>query len=105
MPLFSSTLQRGDATRSPVLTSLVLVGTGWCNQRCIWGYVMRTNIELDGDLVQEGLKLSRARTKRELVQLALKEFVENRRRLSLLELEGKIEFAEGYNHKRMREGV
>jgi len=66
---------------------------------------MRTNIELDGDLVQEGLKLSRARTKRELVQLALKEFVENRRRLSLLELEGKIEFAEGYNHKRMREGV
>jgi Arc/MetJ family transcription regulator len=68
-------------------------------------YAMRTNIELDGDLVQEGLKLSRARTKRELVQLALKEFVENRRRLSLLELEGKIEFAEGYNHKRMREGV
>jgi Arc/MetJ family transcription regulator len=66
---------------------------------------VRTNIELDGDLVQEGLKLSRARTKRELVQLALKEFVENRRRLSLLELEGKIEFAEGYNHKRMREGV
>jgi Arc/MetJ family transcription regulator len=66
---------------------------------------MRTNIELDGDLVQEGLKLSRARTKRELVQLALKEFVENRRRLNLLELEGKIEFAEGYNHKRMREGV
>lgn len=66
---------------------------------------MRTNIELDGDLVQEGLKLSRARTKRELVQLALKEFVENRRRLSLLDLEGKIEFAEGYNHKRMREGV
>ena len=66
---------------------------------------MRTNIELDGDLIQEGLKLSRARTKRELVQLALKEFVENRRRLNLLELEGKIEFAEGYNHKRMREGV
>ena len=66
---------------------------------------MRTNIELDGDLVQEGLKLSRARTKRELVQLTLKEFVENRRRLNLLELEGKIEFAEGYNHKRMREGV
>jgi Arc/MetJ family transcription regulator len=66
---------------------------------------VRTNIELDGDLVQEGLKLSRARTKRELVQLALKEFVENRRRLSLLDLEGKIEFAEGYNHKRMREGV
>jgi Arc/MetJ family transcription regulator len=66
---------------------------------------MRTNIELDGDLIQEGLKLSRARTKRELVHLALKEFVENRRRLNLLELEGKIEFAEGYNHKRMREGV
>ena len=66
---------------------------------------MRTNIDLDEDLVREGLKVSSARTKRELVHLALQEFVETRRRLSLLELEGKIEFAEGYNHKRMREGV
>lgn len=65
---------------------------------------MRTNIILDDSLVEEAFKLSRAKTKKELIHRALKEFVENRRRLNLLELEGKIEFSEGYNHKLMREG-
>lgn len=65
---------------------------------------MRTNIILDDGLFEEAFKLSRAKTKKELIHRALKEFVENRRRLNLLELEGKIEFSEGYNHKLMREG-
>ena len=65
---------------------------------------MRTNIDIDDALVSEAFKYSRARTKKELIHQALKEFVENRRRLNLLELEGRIEFVEGYNHKSMREG-
>ena len=65
---------------------------------------MRTNIDIDDALVSEAFKYSRAKTKKELIHQALKEFVENRRRLSLLELEGRIEFVEGYNHKSMREG-
>ena len=64
---------------------------------------MRTNIVLDDNLVKEAFKLSKVKTKKELIHLALKEFVENKRRLSLLELEGKIEFAEGYSYKRLRE--
>ena len=63
---------------------------------------MRTNIVLDDELVEEGFRYSGVKTKRELIQLALREFVENRRRLNLLELEGKIEFAEGYDYKSMR---
>ncbi|MEE9402648.1 MAG: type II toxin-antitoxin system VapB family antitoxin [Desulfobacteria bacterium] len=65
---------------------------------------MRTNIDIDDALVSEAFKYSRAKTKKELIHQALKEFVENRRRLNLLELEGRIEFVEGYNHKSMREG-
>ncbi len=65
---------------------------------------MRTNIVLDDSLVQEAFKYSEAKSKRELINTALKEFVENRRRLNLLDLEGKIEFAEGYDYKRMRAG-
>ena len=65
---------------------------------------MRTNIVLDDNLVKEAIKLSGAKTKKELIHLALKEFVENKRRLNLLDLEGKIEFVEGYNYKQMREG-
>ena len=65
---------------------------------------MRTNIDIDDALISEAFKYSGARTKKELIHQALKEFVENRRRLNLMELEGKIEFAEGYNYKSMREG-
>jgi len=65
---------------------------------------MRTNILLDDKLVEEGFRYSGAKTKKDLIQQALKEFVENRRRLDLMELEGKIEFAEGYDYKSMREG-
>jgi len=64
---------------------------------------MRTNIVLDDNLVKEAIKLSRVKTKKELIHLALKEFVENKRRRNLLDLEGKIEFAEGYDYKQMRE--
>ena len=70
-----------------------------CMKRCM----MRTNIVLDDNLVKEAIKLSGAKTKKELIHLALKEFVENKRRLNLLDLEGKIEFAEGYDYKQMRE--
>jgi Arc/MetJ family transcription regulator len=64
---------------------------------------MRTNIVLDDNLVKEAIKLSKVKTKKELIHLALKEFVENKRRRNLLDLEGKIEFAEGYDYKQMRE--
>jgi Arc/MetJ family transcription regulator len=64
---------------------------------------MRTNIVLDDNLVKEAIKLSRVKTKKELIHLALKEFVENKRRRNLLDLEGKIEFAEGYDYKQMRD--
>ena len=65
---------------------------------------MRTNIVLDDSLIKEALKLSRVKTKKELVNQALKEFVENRKRLNLMDLAGKIEFAKNYNYKALREG-
>ncbi len=64
---------------------------------------MRTNIVLDDHLMKEALKLSGIKTKKELIHLALKEFVDNQRRLNLLDLEGKIEFAKGYDYKLLRE--
>ena len=58
---------------------------------------MRTNIVLDDNLVAEAFKYSSAKTKKELVYLALKEFVDRKRRLNLLDLAGKIEFDENYD--------
>jgi Arc/MetJ family transcription regulator len=65
---------------------------------------MRTNIDLDNGLVAEAFQYTGAKTKKELIHLALKELVENRKRLNLLDLAGKIKFAEGYDHKALREG-
>ena len=65
---------------------------------------MRTNIVLDDSLVKEALKLSRVKTKKEVVNQALKEFVENSKRLNLMDLFGKIEFAKNYNYKALRVG-
>jgi len=48
----------------------------------------RTNVVLDDELVREGLRLCDARSIRELVDRSLREFVERRRRLALLELRG-----------------
>ena len=65
---------------------------------------MRTNIDIDDALLKQAFKFSQAKTKKELIHQALKEFVENRRRLNLSELEGKIQFIDEYDYKSMREG-
>lgn len=63
---------------------------------------MRTNIVLDDSLVDEAFKLSGISTKRELVMQALKEFVDNRKRLDLRELKGTGGFLENYDYKTLR---
>ena len=65
---------------------------------------MRTNIVLDESLVKEAMRLSCTKTKKELVHQALKEFVENRKRLNLMDLAGKIKFSSNYNYKARRIG-
>jgi len=63
---------------------------------------MRTNIVLDDDLVREGLKLTKLKTKKELINYALKELIARKKRKKLLNLEGKVEWIGDLN--KMREG-
>ena len=65
---------------------------------------MRTNIVIDDDLIEEAFRYAGVKTKKQLVHLALKEFVATRRRLNLLDLEGKIRFRTDYDYKALREG-
>ena len=65
---------------------------------------MRTNIVLDDVLMEEAFKRSQARTKKDLIHEALSEYVENRRRMDLHQLRGKISFQDDYDYKRLREG-
>jgi Arc/MetJ family transcription regulator len=69
-----------------------------------WRIKMRTNIVLDDELVEEAFKFSQTvSTKRELIETALKEYVNNRKRKNLKELKGKIKFSVDYDYKKMRE--
>jgi len=63
---------------------------------------MRTNIVIDDQLMEEALKLSKYKTKKELVHKALQEFIQNRKRRDLRELKGKVNFDEKYNYKELR---
>jgi len=64
---------------------------------------VRTNIVLDDELVREASRLTGIRTKRSLVDEALRLLVRTKKRRSILGLKGKIRFAEGYDHKALRE--
>jgi Arc/MetJ family transcription regulator len=64
---------------------------------------MRTNVVLDDDLVEEAFKFSQTiSTKRELIAIALEEYVNNRKRKNLKDLKGKIKFSADYDYKKMR---
>lgn len=56
---------------------------------CIVG-CMRTNIVLDDELVAEAQRVTGATTKREVVELALRELVDRQKRLGILALRGQV---------------
>lgn len=64
---------------------------------------MRTNIDIDDDLLEQAFAVSRVRTKKELIHEALKEFIKLKKQKDLTELAGFIEFQKGYDHKKLRE--
>jgi Arc/MetJ family transcription regulator len=63
---------------------------------------MRTNIVIDDALVQEAFAVSEARTKKDLIHEALREYIRLKKRKDLTELAGRISFYPGYDHKALR---
>jgi hypothetical protein len=66
---------------------------------------MRTNIVLDEKMVKKAMKLSKAKTKREVVNIALREFVQSHERTAnIMELFGSDCIDPAYDYKAAREG-
>ena len=63
---------------------------------------MRTNIDIDDALIDEVMRVANVKTKKEAVQLALREFLKAKRKKDLFDLAGKIEFEDRYDHKALR---
>ncbi len=62
----------------------------------------RTNVVLDEDLIQAGLKATGLKTRRELIEFALRELVRRENLKKLLELEGKIHWEGDLSEMRRR---
>jgi Arc/MetJ family transcription regulator len=65
---------------------------------------MRTNIVLDDELVKEAFRHAPVKTKRELIDLALREFVASRKRRDMRDLIGKVKLDAHYDYKKARIG-
>lgn len=63
---------------------------------------MRTNIVLDDRLVKEAMRLSNVRTKREVVDLALREYVARSKQRDILELLDEELIAPDYDVRAVR---
>jgi Arc/MetJ family transcription regulator len=63
---------------------------------------MPTNLNLDDALLEEAVKLSGKKTKRETVNAALAEFVARRKQRRILGLFGKLEWSQGFDYKKER---
>lgn len=51
---------------------------------------MRTNIDIDAEMLSEAQRLIGTRTKRETVDFALRELVARHRRIGVLDLRGRV---------------
>ena len=64
---------------------------------------MRTTLNVDDDVFQELMAITRAKTKTEAVRVALTEYVRLKRKEGLLALRGQLEIADDWRELRVRD--
>lgn len=63
---------------------------------------MATNLAINQELLNEALEVSGLKTKKDTVNLALKEFIDRRKQLEILKLFGKMDPDPDYDYKKGR---
>ena len=63
---------------------------------------MATNVEIDPDLIRQALLLGGKRTKREVIEEALQEYVSHREQQQIVSLFGTIDYDDDYDYKKQR---
>ncbi|MFQ5752590.1 MAG: type II toxin-antitoxin system VapB family antitoxin [bacterium] len=61
---------------------------------------MRTNIVIDDRLVKEGLMITGFKTKKQLVNYAIQELINRKKRKTILDLEGRLHWEDDLNKMR-----
>ena len=63
---------------------------------------MATNLAIDDKLLILAQGIAGIKTKKDTVNLALKEFIQRRKQEEIIDIFGKIDFEEDYDYKQMR---
>mgnify|MGYP001245963978 CR=1 FL=1 len=63
---------------------------------------MASNLELDNELVSKAVKIGKHKSKKEAVNTALKEYIQYKEQLKVIDLFGTVEFDSKYNYKKLR---
>ncbi|MBN1904993.1 MAG: type II toxin-antitoxin system VapB family antitoxin [Deltaproteobacteria bacterium] len=63
---------------------------------------MATNLAIDDSILEEALEISGLKTKKDTVNLALKEFVDRRKQLEIINIFGKMDPDSDYDYKKGR---
>jgi Arc/MetJ family transcription regulator len=71
-------------------------------RRCVDFSVVATNLAIDDKLLERAKRLGKHRTKRDAVNVALREYVRRRELLKVLDAFGTIDFDSAWDYKRER---
>ena len=63
---------------------------------------MPTNLAIDDKLIEDARRVGKHRTKREAVNEALREYVQHRKQLEVLDLFHSVDIDSGYDYKKQR---
>jgi hypothetical protein len=63
---------------------------------------MPTNLDIDSGLLQKALEVSGLKTKKDTVNLALKELIDRHKQLEIIDLFGKMDPDPDYDYKKGR---
>jgi hypothetical protein len=63
---------------------------------------MATNLAIDDRLIDEARRVGNHKTKKEAVTTALREYIDHRKQLEILELAGTIDYDPTYDYKKAR---
>lgn len=66
---------------------------------------MRTNVVLDDELIEQAMRISHVKTKREMIDLALREFVSRHSQKNILDLVGQELIDPEYDVRKVRAGM
>ena len=102
--LFSSNIRKSGIQFLNFSNSLSNWNSGYlhihlCKNLC----TMPTNLNIDPSLLEEALKVGGLSTKKETVNLALREFVLRRKQRAIVDLFGTIDFDPNYDYKQHRD--